>query len=505
MLRRDFGKTALAALASSTLPSTLLRSAKAADVAPVAAFPKTPGVTDYVGKFVVNTTYEDIPADVVELGKKSILDGLGLALAGSRAQTGTICRQYLQELGVCGGKAIVIGSELKTSPRFAAFVNGVSIHADDFDDTQLSSAKDRVYGLLVHPTVPVLPAILALSQRGNTSGKELMLSYHVGVEVECKIAEAISPRHYQDGFHSTGTCGALGSAAASAKLLRFDQSKVQNSLGLAASQSGGLRENFGTMTKPFQAGHAAESGVVSADLVALGWSAAEQILEADRGFFHAFGGSYDPAALMDRLGKPWTFASPGISLKPYPSGSLTHPAMTELIRLIEANNIQANQVEKVDVGANHNMTTTLLHHQPKTGLEGKFSMEFCVAILLLERKASMGDFSDKVVQRADVQEMIRRINFYVDPEAESAGFDKMTSILKIHLKDGKVITGRADFAKGSPADPMTFEEAATKFRGCAEYAEWPKTKAEKIIAFVRGLDSAPDVSALSPLLSVEKG
>src|SRR5258708_689743 len=159
MLRRDFGKTALAALASGTLPSTLVRSAKGADVAPVAAFPKTHGVTDYVGKFVVNTTYEDIPADVVELGK------------------------------------------------------------------------------------------------------ELMLSYHVGVEVECKIAEAISPRHYQDGFHSTGTCGALGSAAASAKLLRFDQSKVKNVFGLAAGQSGGLRENFGTMTKPFQAGHAAESGV----------------------------------------------------------------------------------------------------------------------------------------------------------------------------------------------------------------------------------------------------
>src|SRR6202040_3665774 len=171
----------------------------------------------------------------------------------------------------------------------------------------------------------------------------------------------------------------------------------------------------------------------------------EQILEADRGFFHAFGGSYDPAAIMDRLGKPWTFITPGVSLKPYPPGSLAHPAMTELARLIEANNIQAGQVEKVDVGANHNMTTTLLHHQPKTGLEAKFSMEFCIAILLLERKAGLGEFSDKVVQRADVQQMIRRVNFYVDPEAERAGFDKMTSILKITLKNGKIISGEAAF------------------------------------------------------------
>jgi 2-methylcitrate dehydratase PrpD len=179
--------------------------------------------------------------------------------------------------------------------------------------------------------------------------------------------------------------------------------------------------------------------------------------------------------------------------------------MTELVHLIETNNIQTAQVEKVDVGANHNMTTTLLHHHPKTGLEAKFSMEFCMAILLLERKAGLSEFSDKVVQRPDVQEMIRRINFYVDPEAERAGYDKMTSLLKIHLKDGRVITGRADFGKGSPANPMTFEEAVAKFRGCAEYADWSKVKTEKIIAFVSALDSAPDVGALSPLLSAERG
>ncbi len=500
MRRRDFGIASLGVIASTMLAD----STESAELMSRSDFPRAPGLTDYVAKFVSHAKYEDIPGEVVELGKKSILDGLGLALAGSNAQTGTLCRRYLEKIGVCDGKSTIIGSARKTSPRFAAFVNGVSIHADDFDDTQLAVAKDRVYGLLVHPTVPVLPPLLALAERGGVSGKQLTLAYHLGVEVECKIAEAISPRHYQDGFHSTGTCGPFGSAAACAKLLRFEHSEILNTFGLVASQSGGLRENFGTMTKPFQAGHAAESGLVSAELVALGWTAAGEILEADRGFFHAFGGSYDTAAIMDRLGKPWTFASPGISLKPYPSGSLTHPAMTELARMIEANNIQAAQVEKIDVGANHNMTTTLLHHQPKTGLEAKFSMEFCMAILLLERKAGLGEFSDKVVQRPDVQEMIHRVNFYEDPEAESAGYDKMTSLLKINLKDGRVITGRADFGKGSPANPMTFEEAAAKFRGCAEYADWPGGKTERIIAFVRALDSAPDVRALSPLLSAER-
>lgn len=501
MLRREFGRASLGAIASTPF----IISASGTALPLQHDFPQVSGLTSYVGRFVIETRYDNVPAEVIELGKKSILDGLGLALAGSRARTGAICRKYLEQLGVCSGKASIIGAGLKTSPRFAAWANGVSIHADDFDDTQLSATKDRVYGLLVHPTVPVLPAILALAEGRGVSGREFMLAYHLGVEVECKIAEAISPRHYQDGFHSTGTCGPFGSAAACANLLRFDLSNILNTFGLVASQSGGLRENFGTMTKPFQAGHAAESGVTSAELVALGWDAAQQILEAERGFFHAFGGTFDPGAIMNRLGKPWTFASPGISLKPYPSGSLSHPAMTELARLIAANNIQAAQVEKVDIGANHNMTTTLLHHRPKTGLEAKFSMEFCLAILLLRGKAGLREFTDQIVQRSDVQDMISKINFYVDPEADKAGYDKMTSLLRIHLQDGRIITGRADFGKGSPADPMTFEEAAVKFRGCAEFAEWPRIKAEKIIDFVKTMESAVDVSRLSSLLSTEKG
>src|SRR5712672_3016100 len=499
MRRRDFGKTSFGAIAATMLPG----SGPAQPSAP-GDFPKNAGLTKYVGTFVTQTKYREIPADVIELGKKSILDGLGLALAGSRAESGSISRKFVEQSGVCNGKATIIGSAQKTSPRFAALVNGISIHADDFDDTQLAAAKDRVYGLLMHPTVPVLPAIFALAEQRTVGGKEWMLAYHLGAEVECKIAEAIAPRHYQDGFHTTGTCGPFGSAAACSKLLNFDLPKTLKTFALAVSHSGGLRENFGTMTKPYQAGHAAESGLVSAELVALGWTAAEQILEADRGFFHAAGGSYDLSAILDRLGKPWTFASPGVSLKPYPSGSLTHPAMTELARLIEANKIQPAEVEKVDIGANHNMTTTLLHHQPKTGLEAKFSMEFCLAILLLEGKAGLGQFSDKVVRRSDVQEMIRRINFYIDPEAESAGYDKMTSILKIHLKNGAVIAGRADFGKGSPANPMSFDEAAKKFRGCAEFAEWPAAKTEKIIAFTKDLDSVTDMTVLSSLLSAER-
>src|SRR6266481_718574 len=268
MRRRDFGKASLAAIGASVFA----RSAKAEKSPETGDFPKTPGLTNYVGNFVIRTKYEDIPSNVIELGKKSILDGLGLALAGSRAESGPISRKFVEQSGACIGKSTIIGTPQKTSARFAALLNGISIHADDFDDTQLAAAKDRVYGLLMHPTVPVLPAIFALAEQRRVTGKDWMLAYHLGAEVECKIAEAISPRHYQDGFHTTGTCGPFGSAAASARLLQFDLTKTLRTFGLAASQASGLRENFGTMTKPFQAGHAAEIGLASAELVALGWT-----------------------------------------------------------------------------------------------------------------------------------------------------------------------------------------------------------------------------------------
>src|SRR5260370_12344258 len=161
MLRRDFGKASLGVIASTVLGSSM----RSAGGGPGSDFPKAAGLTDYVGKFVADTEYGDIPEHVIELGKKSILDGLGLALAGSRAQTGQLCRRYLQEIGIGDGKATIVGSSMRTSPRFAAFVNGVSLHADDFDGTQLAVVKDQGYGLLVHPTVPVLPALFALAER----------------------------------------------------------------------------------------------------------------------------------------------------------------------------------------------------------------------------------------------------------------------------------------------------------------------------------------------------
>src|SRR5437016_2488732 len=447
MRRRDFFANSLTIAGTMALAGT--------DASPLSALPQNvpelpqaPGLTKYVSEFIVNTKYADIPEDVLALGKKSILDGFGLALAGSVSEMGPLVRQYIGTLVTAGAKASVIGSRMKVPVRFAALANGIFIHADDYDDTQLSVAADRVYGLLTHPTVAVLPSVFALAESNRYTGEELTLAYHVGVEVECKIAEAISPRHYGAGFHSTGTLGSFGGAAACAKLLKLDTKRIANALGIVGAEAAGLRSNFGSMTKPFTAGHAAENGVVAADLASIGWTASEEILEAKEGWVSAAGGGFDPEAIMNRLGKPWTFADPGVSIKPFPSGSLTHPAMGEMQRLARENNVQAANVDKVDMGGNSAMMAALIHHRPENSLQAKFSMEFCMAILLLDGKAGLTEFTDPVVRRPDVQQLLRRVNFFVDPEAEKAGLNKMTSIIKIRMKDGMTISGRAEFAKG---------------------------------------------------------
>src|SRR5258708_15503073 len=158
-------------------------------------------------------------------------------------------------------------------------------------------------------------------------------------------------------------------------------------MAIAASQASGLAQNFGTLMKPFHAGHAGEAGVIASDLAGLGWDGAENILEAQNGFFHAYGGSYDADSLLNKLGRPWTFASPGISIKPYPSGSLTHPGMTEMVRLIRTEGIKEADVVQVEVGTNSQMPKSLHNHTPKKGLEAKFSMEYCMAVALVAAKA----------------------------------------------------------------------------------------------------------------------
>jgi 2-methylcitrate dehydratase PrpD len=463
------------------------------------------GLTARVSRFVSGTPLDAVPAGVIRAAKHSILDGFGLAVAGARTEGVAIAAAEVASYGCRSADATVLGPGSRLPARFAAFLNGMAIHADDYDDTQLAVLPDRVYGLLTHPTAPVLPAVLALAERDGASGADLLAAYLIGVEVESAIAESISPRHYDAGFHSTGTIGTFGAAAGAARLLSYDDATIAAALALAGSQASGLRENFGTMTKPFHAGHAAEGGLLAASLAGRGFTTAPDILEARRGFFSAAGGGYDADKIADRLGDPWTFADPGVSIKPFPSGSLTHPAMTAFLDLKRAHDLRAEDVAEISVGTNRHMPNALIHHRPADHLAAKFSMEFCIAILLLRGRAGLAEFRDEVVRDPQVRATLEKVRFYVDPEADEAGYHTMTSIIRVRMNDGRELETRAAFAKGSPANPMSEAELLEKFTGCLEAGGIDSGAGQRAADLILDIESQPDVRAITALLSLRAG
>ncbi len=457
------------------------------------------GVTRGVAEFAVGVALGDVPEKVVYLAKRSIIDALGLAVAGARSDVGTITRGHVESQS-CGAEATILGTAVRSSARLAAFANGVAIHADDYDDTQLSEKPDRVYGLLIHPTAPVLPAAFALAERMGKSGADTLLSYLVGVEVGTKVAEAIEARHYEDGFHSTATIGAIAAAAAAGKLEGLDVEQQLVALALGASQAAGLRENFGTMIKPFHAGRAAESGVIASSLARMGFTGADNILEARRGFFNAAGGGFDEASINGRLGDPWTFASPGISIKPHPSGSLTHPAMNAMLGLVLEYDIRPEQIDRITVGASRHMPNALIHNRPVNGLQAKFSMEFCMAILVLERKAGLHQFADSEVTRPDVAEMVGKVEFRAHSDADKAGFHTMRSFVDVYLKDGTHHAAEADYAKGSPQIPMSDEELVAKLAECLEWGGVGAEFAQEVAERVMHIEEQPSLDGIVGML-----
>src|SRR2546428_3177658 len=453
------------------------------------------GLTQEVASFVAKTRYRDIPHEVIHLARGFILDGLGVALAGSTDECSRIVQAQIRQMNG-REESTILGTSLSAPLAKAALANGVAAHAMDYDDTQLSTSKEGVYGLLTHPTTPVLAAVLAVGEKKKVGGQEFLLAYILGVEIECRIADAINPRHYQSGFHSTATMGGLGAAMAVGKILRLKEEALVRAMGIAASMASGLRENFGTMTRPLRAGRAAENGVTAALLTQAGFTAATNILEARRGFYNAMAGGYDESKITGRLGRPYFMQEPGISIKPYPSGSLSHPAQDLILDLVKKHDLHAGDIEAIEVGTNSNVPNALIYPMPQTALEGKFSIPFCMAIAVLERKAGIAQFRDRKVRDPKVVELMKRVTLYVDQELEALGYDQVRSRIRIKLRDGRTIEGRADVARGHPVKPMSWAEIGEKFRDCAQLV-LSKRNTEEAIELVGNLDR---MRSLSPLI-----
>jgi 2-methylcitrate dehydratase PrpD len=401
-----------------------------------------------------------------------------------------------------GGKAesSVLGSKLKFPVPSAALANGTSGHAQDFDDTQLSHSPDRISGLLTHPTTPVLAATFALGEAMGISGKEFLTAFSLGFEVECKMAEAIHPIHYGKGYHTTGTIGAFGAATAAGKILGLSEDKMRYTLGMVASMSAGIRANFGTMTKPLHAGRAAENGVVAAQLAKLGFTSDPNVLENPWGFFKILGDGFDMEKISGKLGNPYTIVDPGVSIKPYPSGVLSHPSMNAMLDLVKEHNLKPEDVVEIHLFAGSNILNPLRYALPQTGLEGKFSLPFCLASILIRHRAGIREFSDEFVRSPEVQEMMKWVKTIYDPEIEAKGYAKILSRLEVRLKDGRILKKDSGPYQGGPENPLSEAELDEKFSTCAELA-LPREKFSKALNLLKEIESLQDIKILIPSLT----
>jgi 2-methylcitrate dehydratase PrpD len=457
--------------------------------------------------FIRKTTFRDCPAEAVAIGKRCIIDGLGVTLAGTTTDGSTILRDYVRSSGLGTGEATVFGAApFRTTAASAALLNAAAGHAMDWDDTQLSTTPDRIFGLLTHPTLPPLIAALAVGERLRVSGQQLLEAFLVGFELECKIAEAISPSHYKKGFHSSGTIGTFGAMAAAAKLLDLDDDRLSHALAIAASLSAGIRVNFGTMTKPLHVGRAAQNGIVAAELASRGFTGGRDALDPPWGFFQVF--SHGEGAELDRfvgkLGKPFTIVSPGVSIKPYPCGVLGHPTMDAMRTLVTTHDVRPEQIKAIRVRAGSNILNPLRYKIATNELEAKFCPPFMVSAIALRRKAGHQEFTDAFVRSAPVQDMMRRCETVLDAEIEAKGFEKIRSTVEVDLQDGRTLVQPADERyRGGPDRPFTREELHEKFTDCAALVLPPPALADTL-AMAESLETLQDVTALVETLAAAR-
>ncbi len=449
-------------------------------------------VTERMAEFIVETTWADFSALVIERAKKAVVDTVGVTLAGVDEPVGRIVADFARKMGGAP-EASIIGTGARAAAPLAALANGAMGHALDFDDSS--------YLLSGHPSVVVLPAVLAQGEVQGASGREVLEAFIIGYEVSTKLGQGMNPEHYGSGWHSTCTLGTMGAAAAAAHLRGFDAGTARHALGIAASHASGVHANFGTMTKPLHAGLAPEAGLRAAELAAAGLTANTTILEAPRGFLdvYAGGGSPNGEAIIESLGRPYALAEPGMNMKPYPCCLSTHPAVDALYDLVEEAGLTAADVARIEVSLLEISMQVLRYHAPKTGLEGKFSIEYCLARMLIDRDLRLETFTDEAVQDPLLQDWMKKIHVTADDMGWRPG-ERRPSEVRVYLNDGRVLKKRTDVSRGCALWPMEDAKIRSKFRDCAK-SRLAEEEYEEVLSRLESFEAQPEIDSLMRLLS----
>lgn len=437
---------------------------------PFASIPDELKTTAAAADFVEGIRFDRIPAEAIRIGTRCLLDGLGLYVAGSDEHAVGMLADEAEQMGG-RPEALLLGRGSTSVPApMAARVLGTAGHAHDWDDSQVSCDPAHIYGLLTHPTIPALTGALVTAQKlGGIDGKAFMLAFLTGFEVECKISEWMLPQHYLRGMHSSGAVGTFGAYAAAAKLMGLKGENLRSGFGIAASMASGIRCNFGTMTKPLHVGRAAENGVTAAQLAGRGFTADPDALDGPWGFYAVHGGGVRAEKATQGFGRTWSIVDPGVSIKPYPCGVLTHPTIDLMLKLVTEHDVASDEIDAVRVHAGTNILNPIRYPIAANHLQAKFSLPAALAMIALRRKAGKREFSDAFVASAPMQEMQQRISTVFDAGIEKMGFDRMRSRMVIRLKNGRAIEGWADERyRGGPENPLSDGDLEAKVRSCCE-------------------------------------
>ncbi len=446
------------------------------------------GAVATIADFVANAAID--PA-ARERAATALRDTSGVMLAGASEPAARMVQSMAADDGI--GDCRIVSTSIRTSAELAALANGVAAHALDYDDMCFVS--------LAHPSCALVPALLATGELVRARPTTLLDAYVVGFELECRLGNVMNPRHYhQRGWHCTSSIGTLGAAAAAARVLGLDPDAVQQALGIAASSACGLKENLGSMVKPLHAGLAARNGVMASRLAQRGFTSSPHAIDGPQGYLAAMDSEQDTLdnAVAD-LGIRWEIVETGITVKLYPSCAATHPPLDALIEMKHREGFTADQIQAIDVEVDSMTPRLLIHPNPTTGLEAKFSMPFCAAAAVVYPRIGIDTFDTDRIQNPGVQGLMPRVRLHAN-EAFDRGAPLSQARVTVRLRDGRSWSQAADGARGYPGR-LTDEELATKFASCAARA-LSMPAATSAWAALTAIDRITDVRELTALLSV---
>jgi 2-methylcitrate dehydratase PrpD len=409
-------------------------------------------VTATLARYVVSAPTDSVPISVRREAVRSFLNWTGCAVGGSRHETVDIALAAVSPFAGTQ-QAAVLGRGERLDALHAALINGISSHVFDFDDTHLKT--------IIHPAGPVASALLSLAQLKPVSGRDFLHAFILGVEVECRIGNAVYPAHYDIGWHITGTAGVFGAAAAAGRLLGLTEQQMIWALGIAGTQSSGFREMFGTMCKSFHPGRAAQNGLFAAHLAKRDFTSSNRVLEAPRGFAHVLSTERDFDEITKGLGDSFEIALN--TYKPFACGIVIHPAIDGCIQLRNEFGLKAGEIERIELEVAPLVLELTGKKTPQVGLEGKFSVYHSAAVAIIHGKAGEEEYSDGCVGDPQVVALRDRVS----ATANSAIADDECH-LKIRLKDGRVLEKHVEHAIGSLARPMADADLDAKFSSLAD-------------------------------------